>query len=168
MQQFHPIAPTDITGNVFDLIGNRWMLVTSGDESGFNTMTASWGGMGVIWSRPAAFCFIRPQRYTYTFLKKNSLYTLSFYDDEKYRKALNICGSKSGRDGDKVKEAGLTPVFSDGTAYFEQASLVLICRKLAEQPMDPACFIDPAIEKNYPNKDYHKIFVGEIVKVLAK
>lgn len=168
MQPFHEIQPADISGNVFDLIGKRWMLVTAGDDAGFNTMTAGWGGLGVLWARPVAFCFIRPQRYTYGFLQKNDRFSLTFYDGEKYRNALNICGSKSGRDCDKMKEAGLTPVFADGTVYFEQASLVLVCRKLAEQPMDPACFIDPAIESHYPARDYHRIFVGGITKVLAR
>lgn len=168
MQSFHEIAPTDIPGNVFDMIGKRWMLVTAGSPSAFNTMTASWGGLGILWERPVAFCFIRPQRYTLGFLEKSDRYTLSFYDDEKYRKALNICGSKSGRDCDKVREAGLTPAFVEGTVYFEQASLVLVCRKLAARPMDPSFFLDPAIEKYYPQKDYHKIFVGAIEKVLTK
>lgn len=167
MCEFHEIRPADIGGNVFDQIGSRWMLVTAGDRRKFNTMTASWGGMGILWGRPVAFSFIRPQRYTYGFLQKNSFYTLSFYD-EKYRDVLSLCGKKSGRDCDKVKEAGLTPVFSDQSVYFDEADLVLICKKLYEQPMDPACFLDPSIERNYPDKDYHRIFVGEIAKVLAR
>ena len=167
MSEFHEIRPADIGGNVFDQIGSRWMLVTAGDRLKFNTMTASWGGMGILWGRPVAFSFIRPQRYTYGFLQKNGFYTLSFYD-EKYQDALSLCGTKSGRDCDKVKEAGLTPVFGDHSVYFDEASLVLVCKKLYEQPMDPACFLDPSIERNYPDKDYHRIFVGEIVKVLTR
>ena len=167
MSEFHEIRPTDIRGNVFDQIGDRWMLVTAGDRRKFNTMTASWGGMGILWGRPVAFSFIRPQRYTYGFLQNSGFYTLSFYDG-KYRDALSLCGTKSGRDCDKVKEAGLTPVFGDHSVYFGEANLVLVCKKLYEQPMDPACFLDPSIERNYPDKDYHRIFVGEITQVLVR
>nr|WP_317412299.1 flavin reductase [uncultured Solibaculum sp.] len=165
---FETIRPQDINENVFDLIGNQWMLVTAGDSNGYNTMTASWGGMGVMWGKNVAVTVIRPQRYTMEFIKKNGLFTLSFYD-EQYKPALGVCGSKSGRDIDKAKETGLTPVFGEGTTYFEQAKLVLVCRKLYERPMDPSCLLDQEVdEKWYPGKDYHRMFVGEVVKVLRK
>lgn len=165
---FETIRPQDINENVFDLIGSQWMLVTAGDSNGNNTMTASWGGMGVMWGKDVAVTVIRPQRYTMEFVKKNDLFTLSFYDQQ-YKPALGICGSKSGRDIDKAKETGLTPVFQEGTTYFEQAKLVLVCRKLYDSPMDPSNLLDEAVdEKWYPDKDYHRMFVGEIVKVLRK
>lgn len=167
MGDFKIIEPSKISGNAFDLIGRQWMLITAGDKSGFNTMTASWGGMGVLWGGPAAFCFVRPQRYTDVFLKKSGFFSLSFYD-ERYRKALSLCGSKSGRDCDKVSEAGLTPVFGDGTVYFEQARLVLICRKLYAATIDPERFVVPDIEKNYPAHDYHNVYIGGIEKALAR
>ena len=75
-------APEEIQGNVFSMIGSDWMLVTAGDNEKYNTMTASWGGMGVLWGKPAAFVFIRPQRYTYTFLEKTDRFTLSFFGEE--------------------------------------------------------------------------------------
>ncbi|GAI13637.1 unnamed protein product, partial [marine sediment metagenome] len=107
--KFQAIAPEDINDNVFKLIGSDWMLVTAGTPGSFNTMTAAWGGWGVLWTRNICFCVIRPSRYTYQFAEKATGYTLCFFE-EKYRKVLEFCGSKSGRDVDKIAETGLTPV----------------------------------------------------------
>ena len=99
-------------------------------------MTVSWGSVGIMWNKPVAFTFIRPQRYTFGFLEKNGMFTMSFFDEE-YRKALQICGTKSGRDIDKVAATGLTPAFTeDGVPYFEEAKLVLICKKLYAQDLN--------------------------------
>jgi len=156
-----------IDENVFKLIGSDWMLITSGTEDSYNTMTASWGGMGVLWNKPVSYIFIRPQRYTYEFLEKNKTYSLSFFD-EKYRKALNICGTKSGRDLDKVKEAGLTPAVSEnGLVHFSEAKLVLECSKMYYQDINPANFLDPSINAIY-NNDYHRMYIGEITKIIKK
>lgn len=152
----------------FEMIGEEWMLVTAGDQEKYNTMTASWGGVGVMWGKNVAVTVIRPQRYTKEFVESHDTFTLSFYPSE-YKKALSICGSKSGRDIDKAKETGLTPIFDQDAPYFEQASVVLVCKKLFAQPMDPSCFIDKSLDDQwYPDKDYHKMFVGEVVKVLVK
>ena len=167
MSEFREIAPAALEGNVFRRIGEQWMLVTAGEKTGFNTMTASWGGLGVLWGKNVAFCFIRPQRYTFEFLERNDRFTLSFYGEE-MRDALNLCGSKSGRDVDKAKLAGLTPVFSDGTVYFREASAVLICRKMYYQDFDPKNFLDKSIFQNYKNRDYHRMYVGGIEKLLMK
>ena len=105
------------------------MLITAGNEEKCNTMTASWGGVGIMWGKNAVTTYIRPQRYTKEFVDANDTFTISFFD-ESYRKALNICGSVSGRDKDKIKEAGLTPYFVDGTAAFEEANLILVCKKM--------------------------------------
>lgn len=164
---FLEINPSEIKNNPFELIGKDWMLVTSGDESSYNTMTASWGGVGVLWNKNVAFSFIRPQRFTFEFTEKNEFYTLSFFGKEQ-KEALVFCGSKSGRDFDKAKETGLTPVFDRNTTYFSEAKLVLVCKKLHSQFLDPNGFFDPSIMTNYPQNDFHKMYVGEIVKVLIK
>lgn len=165
---FRKISPNDITGNIFDMVGNKWMLITAGNEEKLNTMTASWGTAGVLWGKPVTFCFVRPNRYTYGFMEAGDYYTLSFYGEE-YRDALRLCGTKSGRDMDKVAAAGLTPAFADcGAPYFEEAELVLVCRKLYTDDFKPELFCDPEIERNYPHKDYHRIYVGEIIEVLEK
>jgi flavin reductase (DIM6/NTAB) family NADH-FMN oxidoreductase RutF len=143
------------------------MLITAGEPGAFNTMTASWGGLGVLWERKVAFCFIRPTRYTYEFVERSGNFTLSFFE-ERYRKALSFCGSRSGRDADKVKGAGLTPVHEAGFVYFSEARLVLACRKLSFQDVGPDRFLDPTIGDLYPQKDYHRMYVGEIITCLAK
>lgn len=162
---FNEIMPEQLTDNPFKLIGKDWMLITAGTPESFNTMTASWGGLGVLWERKAAFCFIRPTRYTFRFVEQSQSFTLSFFE-EAHRKALLFCGSHSGRDRDKVREAGLTPVKDGDWIYFSQARLVLACRKLYFQDIEPVRFQDPAIDTLYPGKDYHRMYVGEIVKCL--
>lgn len=166
---FEKIDPKDLTENVFSLIGDRWMLVTAGTKEDCNTMTASWGGLGVLWNKPTATCYIRPQRHTRAFIEREDYFTLSFFGGE-YRKALALCGAKSGREVDKVKECGFTPAEGEGHApYFEEAELVLVCRKAYCQRMDPACILIPGVdEKHYPEKDHHYIYMGEIVEVLKK
>ena len=165
MTRFMEIDPHELTDNVFRLIGQDWMLVTTGKREAFNTMTASWGGLGVLWNSPVSMIFVRPSRYTYEFIEREREYTLSFFGPEEKR-ALQICGSKSGRDIDKVKETGLTPLFDQPAPYFEQARLVLVCRKLYTHDLDPAAFLDPAMMGSYKNGDYHRMYVGEIVKAL--
>lgn len=167
MNGFHEINPKQISENMFQLIGDDWYLLTSGDKNGYNTMTASWGTAGILWGKPVAVSYVRPQRYTYEFMEKNDCYTLSFFDDA-YRPALNFCGSKSGRDYDKAKETGLTPCFVDGTVCFQEAKLVLVCKKMYSQDLDPSRFLVPEIEKNYANRDYHRMYIGEILKVYSK
>jgi flavin reductase (DIM6/NTAB) family NADH-FMN oxidoreductase RutF len=164
---FKTIKPEELSDNPFKLIGKDWMLITGGAPDKFNTMTASWGGLGVLWERKVAFCFIRPTRYTYEFVERSENFTLSFFE-EHYRKAMTFVGTHSGRDTDKIKETGLTPVKENGRVYFKEARLVLACRKLYFQDISPDRFLDPTINEMYPQKDYHRMYVGEIVKCLVK
>lgn len=150
--------------NPFSKIADDWFLVTAGNESGYNTMTASWGSLGTMWGKSAAVTVIRPQRYTKEFIDKNEYFTISFLKEGNKDK-LSFCGSKSGRDYDKAKETGLKPVFVDGTTTFEQAELILVCRKVFAQDINPDSFLDKTIiDKWYPDKDFHTAYVGEIVK----
>ncbi|MDR2885981.1 MAG: flavin reductase [Rikenellaceae bacterium] len=164
------IDPKRIEGNFIEKIGSEWMLVTAGKPGDYNTMTASWGGVGELWHKPVAFVFIRPQRYTYGFTEREDMLTLSFPDHGQYQKAMSLLGSRSGRDGDKVAEAGLTPVRTPGgLVAFEEASLVLECRKLYAQDLDPAAFVDKNIaQKVYPGKDFHRMYIVEIVAAYQK
>lgn len=165
---FKKIGVKELGGNVFELIGDKWMLITGGDKTGFNTMTASWGGLGVLWQKAVAFCFVRPSRYTRKFLDNGNYYTLSFYGD-KYRNMLNLCGSKSGREIDKVKEAGLTPCFAEcGAVYFREADLAVVCKKIYFHDFEPENFLASEIAAVYDKGDYHRMYVGEIVEVLTK
>ena len=164
---FHPTDPATLACNPFSLIGKDWALLTAGDASGFNTMTVSWGNMGVMWNKNIVTVFVRPQRYTREFIEHSDKFTLSFYD-ESMRPALRLCGSKSGRDLDKAAAAGLTPVFENGTTYFAQAKLVLECRKIYCDKIRPEGFLIPEINDSYAEKDYHFVYMGEILRVLEK
>ena len=162
------IDPKHLEQNVFSMIGDQWMLVTAGNKDNCNTMTASWGGLGVLWGKCVATAYIRPQRYTREFMDREEYFTLSFFGEE-YRKALSLCGSKSGRDMDKVKECGFTVMEGEGGApYFDQAQLVLVCRKRFVQAMDEANIPEDVKEKFYADADYHYIYIGEIVEALVK
>ena len=152
----------------FLLFDREWMLITAGTFDSFNTMTASWGALGTLWSRPVAFGFIRPTRHTFGFANRSPVFTCSFFG-RRYRAALEFCGTKSGRDVDKVKATGLTPVKGKaGCVYFAEARLVLECRTIHAQDIDPRRFLDPTIEKNYPKKDYHRMFIGEVIGCLRR
>ena len=170
---FREIAPYELQMNPMEMVAKQWMLVTAGDDqAGYNTMTASWGHFGSLWGHggglPTSVIFVRPQRYTKEFVDRERLYSLCFFPEE-YKKALGYLGNHSGRDGDKVAAAGLTPVFGDGYTYFEEAKLVFVCRKLYQAPVIEEGFHDKALmEDCYPNKDFHDLYVGEIVKVLVK
>ncbi len=166
MNNFQEINPENINDNPFRLIGKDWMLITGGTKESFNTMTGAWGGLGVLWNKNICFCVIRPNRHTYQFMENSSMYTISFFG-EQHRNILTYCGTKSGRDVDKIKETNLTPVFDDNSIYFNEARLVLICRKIYFQDLNPAHFLVPEIEELYPLKDYHRMYVGEITRCLS-
>lgn len=154
--------------NPFKKIGLDWMLVTAGDEKGWNTMTASWGFTGVMWGKNAVTVVIRPQRYTKEFIDKNEYFSVCFFD-EQYKNALAFCGGHSGRDFDKAKETGLTPVFTDGSTVFEQASVVFVCKKLYAQAMKSEYFTDKApIDAWYNDGGFHTQYIGEIVAAYVK
>lgn len=160
MQNFVKIAPEEL-GNVFSLVGKDWMLITAGDEQGINTMTASWGGIGVLWNKPVAFCFIRPQRHTLSFVEANERLSLSFFGEE-WRDALRYCGTKSGRDTDKFAATGLTPCFESDVPYIAEARLVLLCRKLYVDDLKESAFLDRSLLANYKDGDFHRTFIVEI------
>lgn len=164
-KELKKISPNEISQNPFELIDDDWFLLSAGDINSFNTMTASWGGMGVLWNKPVVFCFVRPQRYTYKFMESNKLFTMSFFDD-RYRDALSLCGKVSGRQTDKMKATGLKPFESPGgSVFYEQAKLMLECRKLYFSDITPENFLVDGIDANYPKKDYHRMYIGEIVSV---
>ncbi|MHC1707573.1 MAG: flavin reductase [Bacteroidales bacterium] len=159
------ISPFDLNDNIFSLLDKDWMLVTAGRINDYNTMTASWGGFGILWNKPVSFVFIRPTRHTYKFTESYPGYTLTFFENQ-FRKALNILGSKSGRDGDKVSLSGLTPLaLESGNISFAEARLIMECHKLYYQDIEPDRFLDAGLDKNYPKKDYHRMYVGEIKSV---
>lgn len=160
------LDPKTLSENVFQLFDDRWTLITAGTGDRCNTMTASWGGLGVLWNRPVATIYVRPQRYTYEFLEQSDWFTLSFFSED-YRDALAYCGSASGRDGDKFAACGLHPVLDGEAPYPAEAELVLVCRKRYWNDLDPVNMDQVGLE-HYPAHDYHRMYIGEIVKVLVK
>ena len=171
MTNMKKIDPASIPDNPVWLIGQEWMLITAGKPEKFNTMTASWGTLGFLWGKPVAFVFVRPERYTYEFMEAEAGFTLSFLSPQ-YRKALNICGSVSGRDTDKAAQAGLTPFAAEhGGMAFEEARLILECRKLYADFLEAEHFTDKRpLEKWYGEKEggLHKMYVGEILSAWEK
>lgn len=161
------IEISGLKDNFFDAISKEWMLVTAGSIDKFNMMTASWGCIGWLWNKPVAVVFIRPERFTHDFIEEKDKLTLSFLGNSSdARKAYNLCGSKSGRDLDKVELTGLTPVeTSEGCVTFEQSRLTLECKKLYKDSIRPDCFIKQDISKWYGGKNggYHDVYILEIL-----
>ena len=167
MEGFEKILPA-AWDPVFDRIGKEWMLITAADGEGkANTMTASWGGMGILWNLPVATCFIRPQRYTCPLAEKNDYLSLAFLGEE-HRGALTYCGRHSGREGDKFAAAGLHCEWEEGVPYPKEAHTVLICRKLYVGDLEKQGFVDGALLSNYPIDDFHKVFICEIREILRR
>ncbi len=165
------IEPNLIKDNFIEIIGKEWMLVSAGDKEKFNMMTASWGGIGFLWNKPVVFVFVRPERYTREFIDEKGSFTLSFLGEEQ-KAAHKICGSKSGRDIDKVAATGLTPCFTEqGNPCFEESRLTLECKILYVTKMDKDSFVDPALfEKWYSAMagNPHNVYVAEIVNAWEK
>lgn len=165
------ISVSELEDNMFDAIGKEWMLVTAGTPEKFNMMTASWGGTGILWGKPVAFIFIRPERYTYEFIEKGDTLTLSFLG-EAHRDIHKICGSQSGRDIDKVAASGLKPyVTENGNIAYEQARLILECKKLYADFIDADNFVDKLLISRWYGEGhggFHKMYILEIQNVLVE
>jgi flavin reductase (DIM6/NTAB) family NADH-FMN oxidoreductase RutF len=161
---FKHVDPDTLNDNFFKVIHREWMLITAGTISHFNTMTASWGATGILWNKRIAICFVRPTRYTFEFAEKSSIYTLSFFNSE-FQDILNYCGCHSGRKEDKIAETGLKPLeMPAGGITYSQSRMVLECRTVYSDYIKEENFIDMGmINLHYPRKDFHKLYIGEIV-----
>lgn len=165
------IEPSSLKDNFIEIIGKEWMLVSAGTPEKFNMMTASWGGAGFLWNKPVVFVFIRPERYTREFVEARGSFTLSFLGEE-YKAAHKICGSRSGRDIDKVEATGLTPYFTAaGNPCFEESRLTLECQTLYVTQMEKNDFLDPVLCEKWYNAtagNLHHVYVAEILNVWEK
>lgn len=167
------IESNDFLVNPFKRIGRDWMLVTAGsEEGGVNTLTACWGGMGDLWHKDAAFIFIRPSRYTYEFIEKQDTFSLCFFDDDKvYKKKLGYLGNHSGRDEDKIAKMDLHVNFVQDTPYFEEANLVLICRKMYHLDFEGERIPENETKRFYSGEeegDFHRFYAGEVIGIYQK
>lgn len=169
MHAFQPFPMDLLEIDPFTKLGKDWALLTTGSKSKCNTMTVSWGGLGVIWNKNVVYVFVRESRYTKEFMDNGEFFSLSFFDDTKYRSALSYCGAVSGRNEDKFEKAGLTPAFRHSIPYPDEANLVFLCRKMAAVPIDKETILDKSIlPKFYGDEDMHTMYVGEIIEVIAR
>ncbi len=164
------IKPENLLVRPHHLFDKKTLLLTCGDfaTGDFNTMTIGWGSIGTMWNRPYVSVAVRPTRYTYEFFARYEDFTVTALPAE-FRQAMIYLGTHSGRDSNKLKETELTPIASAKvkSPSFEQAELTIECKSIYYSDFDPAHFIDPKLDLHYPNKDYHRIFYGEIVHILA-
>jgi len=158
----------DFRPRALELWGSHWLLLTVGDfaKRDFNSMAVGWGSFGTMWERPFAMVVVRPTRHTFSFLARHDGFTLCAFP-ERHRGAVELLGTRSGRDGDKIRESGLTPLAARVVAapVFDEAELAVECHKIYWQDLDPAHFLTPEIQELYPKKDYHRMFFGEIVAI---
>ncbi len=167
MDQLKQHTPTEFN-SFFDKLNHGWMLIGATDGTHDNIMTASWGGIGILWNKPVAFCFVRPQRYTYELAEGAERLSLSFLGEE-YREALRLCGRESGRDMDKFKASGLTVAHTeDGVPYPTESREVLIGRRLYVGNLEKDGFLKSALLSNYPKDDFHRVYVLEIEDYLRR
>ena len=155
----------EFNADIFKLFDEEWALITAGDKDSYNTMTASWGGLGTLWSKPVATVYVKPVRYTHEFMDSNDYFTVSFYTGE-YKKTLALLGTLSGRDGDKVAQAGLTPKFLEKAVTFEEARATLLCKKIYRHDLVLAEIPEEAIQKYYTQEAPHTVYIGEVVDIL--
>lgn len=152
---------------IFEKFHEQWALATAGNSEGFNTCTIGWGSLGTLWRLPVATIYVNPSRYTWQFLENSDYFTVSFFPQE-YRKDLELLGTKSGRDGDKIAETGLTPEFLENGVTFREAELTFVCRKLYDAPFERK-YMSEQIDKGlYKNWEPHYMYVGEIIDVIEK
>lgn len=168
MNTFKSIDIKDFTPDSFGL-KNKWMLITAAKPDGtVNTMTASWGGFGIMWNKEVVFVVIRPQRYTKEFVDNSNFLSLTFFD-KSYHKDLAYLGKVSGRDEDKIAKTGLTVMNDADAPYFKEAETAIITKKLFVQRIEEDAFLDKdIIDKWYPERDYHYLYIAEITKILQK
>ncbi|MBP5609314.1 MAG: flavin reductase [Lachnospiraceae bacterium] len=155
----------EFTTDIFSVFDKKWALLTAGDSDKFNTMTISWGGLGTIWGRPVATVYVRTSRYTHDFMDTNEFFTVSFYPEE-CKQILGVLGSKSGRDMDKIKESGLTPVKAGNSVSFEEAEVTMVCRKLFRQQLDVANMPEDVAKAMYEGQAPHDMYIGEVVDII--
>lgn len=168
MHTFQPMGLEFATFNPFDKIGTEWMTITAGDSVKVNTMTASWGGVGVLWRKNVAFIFVRDSRYTKEFIDSHDTFSLNFFDNDQ-KAALKYFGMVSGRDEDKIANVRMNVNFKYDTPYIDEARIVVLCKKLSKTSLSPEQILDKSIlDECYGDHDFHTMYVGEIVELMAR
>lgn len=168
MSDFKSVDVSNFQTSPFQLIGKYWMLITAKKQDKVNAMTASWGGLGVMWNKNVAYTVIRPQRFTKEFVDSTDEFSLCFLDDN-YKKTLHYFGSVSGRDENKIEKSELTVLDNNNIPYFKESKLVIFCKKIFCQQMTPDSFFDKTMNDTfYPEKDHHYMYISEIKQIFSK
>ena len=163
---FQPVDPASLHIDPFAAMEKDWFLLTAGTPADCNTMTCSWGGLGVLWNKHTATAYVRHSRHTFRFMEENDIFTLSFLPEK--RDILRFCGSHSGRDCDKIRSAGLTPVALEGGTAFAEAELVLVCKKRFAADLTVSELPEDVQHSFYGDNDTHKMYIGEIIACYKK
>jgi len=167
---FKSVSPGELTDNVFSLIGKDYTVITAGKADHYNSMVASFGGWGQLFSKPTTWCFLRANRYTLEVIRTENTYTMSYFEDE-YKEQVLLFGSKTGRNTDKMKESKLTMVETpSGNISYKEARLIIECKLTEVTTVSPTDFYtqegkDFVTEAYEDAKDYHKLVFGEITNV---
>lgn len=168
MKNFVELKPTELDENLFNTLAKDWLLLTAGDIKNYNTMTISWGGFGVCWNKNTATVLVRPQRNTFEYVENNDIFTLTVFPSDMH-KVVEYCGKHSGRDVDKAKECNITPIDVINSTSFEEARLILVCKKLYQNDLIPENFVDQSFNSTfYPNNDHHRMYIAEILTCFSK
>ncbi len=170
MKHYTAIRPEELALNPWKSFGHDWAVLAAGGRKKHNAMTVSWGGFGVLWGKPVVTLYLRPQRYTRGFIEKKGKFSLNFLkESEENRKAMRYIGGVSGRDGDKMKKAGLAYNLEKKTPTIQDAEIVMNCRVIYRGRIEKGNFINrELIKENYPDKDYHFVYLAEITECLVK
>lgn len=156
---------TEFNADIFKLFDRQWGLLAAGTKGSYNAMTISWGGLGTLWGKPAATVYVKPVRYTHEFMERSDYFTVSFYPPE-YREALGLLGTLSGRDGDKIAAAGLTPVFLEKAVTFKEAEAALLCKKIYRHDLELEKVPDWAAQTYYVTEEPHTLYIGQVIDIL--
>ncbi len=153
--------------NFAEKINNGALLTATKRNGEINTMTVSWGSVGILWNKEICTVFVRPQRFTYEFCEDGKTLTLSFFGSKR-RDTLAYCGTKTGRDVDKFEACGLKHELKDDACIFDDAEVTLVLKKLYAQDLKGECFCDSSPLVNYKNNDFHRAYTCEILDVIKK
>ena len=159
--------------DAFDYAGHickalpRGILMTTAAEGKVNTMTIGWGTIGIEWGKPIFIAFVRDSRYTKELLDKNGEFTINVPMGDIDKKILGYCGTKSGRDTDKIADLGLTLENGEKVSVpgIKELPLTLECKVIYRQWQEENRLPADLYERYYPGPvgDYHTAFYGEIV-----
>ncbi len=160
------IELTELNLNIFSKVLSRGALLCAGTMDDANCMTIAWAQMGVLWHKKVFSVYVRPTRHTFSYMENNNDFTVNFFTGE-YKEALSICGTQSGRNIDKFQQSNLDKIKREKTTSpgIDQACLIIGCKTIGAYNIDPNQFIDASLDRNYPNKDYHRVYIGEILEI---